>query len=156
MPLSDPSARVSHEVLCGREVELPGWDRRRLGMPYRYAYGVGSASAEERGAGSGESVLIKADLEARTHVVWCEERCAPGEPVFAPRPTETADAAEDDGAVLSVVYDNRTAVSFLLVLDAATFTELARCMLPHGVPAGLHGMWWASAAASAVAEHAKH
>jgi carlactone synthase/all-trans-10'-apo-beta-carotenal 13,14-cleaving dioxygenase len=46
--------------------------------------------------------------------------------------------AEDDGVVLSLVAD-AAGGSFLLVLDAGSFTELARAQLPHGVPYGFHG-----------------
>ena len=56
-----------------------------------------------------------------------------------PRP---GGAAEDDGVVLSVVFDNRSRASFLLVLDAASFAEVARLAVPHGIPAGLHGQFW--------------
>lgn len=45
--------------------------------------------------------------------------------------------AEDDGVVMSVVTgaDGR---SFLLVLDARAFTEVARAQLPYGIPYGFH------------------
>ena len=33
--------------------------------------------------------------------------------------------------------------SFLLVLDAATFAELARAEVPHAAPLGFHGQWYA-------------
>ncbi len=68
--------------------------------------------------------------------VWREPGSFPGEPVFVPRP---GGKAEDDGAVLSVVLDGRTARSFLLVLDAKTFSELGRAAVPHHIPFGFHG-----------------
>ncbi len=45
---------------------------------------------------------------------------------------------EDNGVVLSVVAgaDGR---SFLLVLDAGSFEEVARAYLPYGIPYGFHG-----------------
>ncbi len=45
---------------------------------------------------------------------------------------------EDDGVVLSVVT-GADGKSFLLVLDASSFQELARAHLPHGIPYGFHG-----------------
>ena len=59
-------------------------------------------------------------------------------PVFVPRPGATE---EDDGVVLSVVLDATAEPpeTFLLVLDARSFTELARATTPHPVPFGLHG-----------------
>jgi carotenoid cleavage dioxygenase-like enzyme len=50
-------------------------------------------------------------------------------------------AREDDGVVLSVVLDGATERSCLLVLDAATFAELARAEVPHAIPFGFHGQF---------------
>jgi len=49
--------------------------------------------------------------------------------------------AEDDGALLSVVLDTR-ASSFLLVLEASTFTEIARATVPQTIPFGFHGQYF--------------
>jgi carotenoid cleavage dioxygenase-like enzyme len=50
--------------------------------------------------------------------------------------------AEDDGVNISVVLDTRRRRSFLLLLDAATFTEMARLDLPHAIPFMLHGQFY--------------
>ena len=62
----------------------------------------------------------------------------PSEPVFVPR---SADAAEHDGFLLTVVYDGTTDGSYLAVLDAANVAgePLATCRLPHRIPMGFHG-----------------
>ena len=44
---------------------------------------------------------------------------------------------EDDGVVISVMV-GPDGNSFLLVLDAHTFTETARAVMPYGVPYGFH------------------
>lgn len=44
--------------------------------------------------------------------------------------------------MLSVVLDAPRGTSFLLVLDAATFTEVARAELPHPVLFGYHGQFY--------------
>ena len=49
--------------------------------------------------------------------------------MFAPRPGATD---EDDGAILSVVFDAATNSSFVAVLDAATMVERARVEAPGG------------------------
>ena len=49
--------------------------------------------------------------------------------------------AEDAGVVLSVVLDAAAGRSFLLVLDAGTFEELARAEAPHQIPFGFHGQF---------------
>src|SRR3954452_23567092 len=60
---------------------------------------------------------------------WSEPGCYPGEPVFVERPDGTA---EDDGVILSVVLDANAERSFLLILEARTFEEVARAeAAPH-------------------------
>jgi carotenoid cleavage dioxygenase-like enzyme len=46
--------------------------------------------------------------------------------------------AEDDGVVLSFVAAAEGG-SFLLVLDAERFEEVARVGMPHGIPYAFHG-----------------
>ena len=65
-------------------------------------------------------------------------RLYPGEPVFVAAPDAEA---EDDGVLLSVVFDSRSGRSFMLVLDAAELTELARAEAPHHIPYGFHGQF---------------
>ncbi len=57
-------------------------------------------------------------------------------------PLPEDDRGEDDGVLLSVVLDGRTASSYLLVLDAATMTELGRARVPHHIPFGFHGQYF--------------
>jgi carotenoid cleavage dioxygenase-like enzyme len=128
------TGRVRPEPLAGESLELPGIAyRRHNGRPYRHAYGVGA-----RG-GSGDDFtnqLVKVDVGTGECRVWHEAGCYPGEPVLVPAP---AAAAEDDGVVLSVVLDPGARRSYLLVLDARSFTELARAEVPHAIPFGFHG-----------------
>jgi carotenoid cleavage dioxygenase-like enzyme len=69
---------------------------------------------------------------------WRAAGSYPGEPVFVPGP---AAVAEDDGVVMSVVLDADRGRSVLLVLDAGSFTELARAEVPHAIPFGFHGQF---------------
>ena len=71
-----------------------------------------------------------------------EEGCFPGKPVFVAAPGA---AEEDEGVLLSVVFDAGKGTSFLLVLDAATLDELARAKAPHHIPYGFHGQFAAYA-----------
>jgi beta,beta-carotene 9',10'-dioxygenase len=48
---------------------------------------------------------------------------------------------EDAGVVLSVVLDAAAGRSFLLILDARSFEELARAEAPHHIPFGFHGQF---------------
>jgi carotenoid cleavage dioxygenase len=51
--------------------------------------------------------------------------------------------SEDDGYLLSYVYDEGRDASELMVLDANDLSAapLARVMLPARVPYGFHGSW---------------
>ena len=62
------------------------------------------------------------------------------EAVFVP---SARDAGEDDGRVLSLVYDADRDTSDLLVLNAADFTGEPQAVvhLPQRVPFGFHGNW---------------
>jgi carotenoid cleavage dioxygenase-like enzyme len=44
--------------------------------------------------------------------------------------------------ILSVVLDARQGRSFLLVLDARSFEEVARAGAPHVIPFGFHGAYF--------------
>ena len=83
--------------------------------------------------------LVKADVETGQVSIWRAPGQYPGEPVFVAAPD--ADG-EDTGVLLSVVLDGDRGTSFLLVLDATTFTELARAQAPHVVPFGFHGQYF--------------
>jgi carotenoid cleavage dioxygenase-like enzyme len=101
---------------------------------HRFVYGVGL-----RGERGFYDQLVKVDISTRTTATWHEPGCYPGEAVFVGRPGRQA---EDDGVVLSVVLDSGRGTSFLLVLEASSFTEMARAELPHPVLFGYHGQFY--------------
>lgn len=110
------------------------------GRPYRYAYGTGAAD------GTGTDFLdqlVKLDTADGTSTLWHEPGSYPGEPVFVASPDGDA---EDAGVVLSLVLDTAAGSSYLLVLDAESFVELARAGVPHAVPFGFHGQFRAARA----------
>ena len=128
LPLDGGAAR--REDLCDEGIELPRISyRARNGRDYRHVYGVGQR-------GSGVDQLVKVDVRDRATSSWHEEGCYPGEPVFVAAP---GSGPEDGGVILSVVLDAARERSFLLVLDAAGLTELARAEAPHHIPYGFHG-----------------
>ncbi len=49
---------------------------------------------------------------------------------------------EDDGVILSVVLDPNSGQSFLLILDSKSFKEIARALVPHHIPFGIHGQYY--------------
>ena len=48
--------------------------------------------------------------------------------------------SEDDGILLSLVFDGEREKSYLLLLDARTFQPVATSYLPRNIPWSAHGM----------------
>jgi beta,beta-carotene 9',10'-dioxygenase len=137
-----PKGDTRDETLSAALMEFPRMDyTRRAGRRYRYVYAAGNEVP-----GNFWDKLVKLNLDCGANAAWYEASCYPGEPVFVPAPSA---ANEDDGAILSVVLDARKDASFLLILDAATFQELARAELPHHVPFGFHGNYFAATKSAA-------
>ncbi len=137
-------------------MEFPRVDPRRHTVPHRYGYGVvappegytgGAARLHltEQGAPAGPhrvgAGLAKYDLERGTSEIrWNAPGEDSGEAVFVPA---SADAAEDDGWLLSYVFDPARGASDLVILAARDITgdPVARVHLPVRVPLGFHGNW---------------
>jgi len=124
---------VRSEPLADGSLELPRIDYgRRNTRDYSYAYFTGADTGWiDR--------LVKVDVRDGSRSEWRADGCFPGEPVFVREPG--ADA-EDAGVVLSVVLDTNAGHSFLLVLDAGSFEEIARADAPHHIPFGFHGQYF--------------
>ena len=124
---------VDDEQLAEIPFEMPqiNW-ARSCEYPYRYAWGVTG------GGGGWFEMVAKIDVEDREALIWGEEGCFAGEPIFVASPDAEA---EDDGVVLSVVLDGNRDSSFLLVLDAASLEEIGRAEVPHHIPFGFHGQY---------------
>lgn len=102
------------------------------GRPYRYFYSCGFGHIFS-------DSLLKMDVHTKELKVWRYPGLYPSEPVFVASPGATE---EDDGVVLSVIITPREEKStFLLVLDAKTFTELGRAEVPVNIPYGTHGVF---------------
>jgi beta,beta-carotene 9',10'-dioxygenase len=124
---------VSRERLAEGEIELPRINYGRCNeRPYRYVWG------NANGPGGWLERIVKIDTTDGATLSWSQAGCYPGEPVFAAHPEAER---EDDGALLSVVLDAAAGNSFLLVLDAADLSELARAHVPHHIPFGFHGQF---------------
>jgi beta,beta-carotene 9',10'-dioxygenase len=131
MPLRNAGS-VRVQQICPTPLELPRIDyARTAGRPYRVVWG---SSTKE--SGNFLDSLVKVDVTSGHCIEWCNAGCYPGEPVFVAGPSPSS---EEDGVLLSVVFDAGSRTSFLLVLDAARMTEIARAQCPHHIPFGFHG-----------------
>ncbi len=136
LPLKGKSLRF--ETISTSCMELSHFDVGRYNMlpGYRYVYAVGLRPEKLTGF---YNQLIKVDIETRHEQRWFQDECYPGEPIFVARPSGKA---EDDGVILSVVLDAAAGNSFLLVLDATRFLEIARVEVPQPILFGYHGAYF--------------
>jgi all-trans-8'-apo-beta-carotenal 15,15'-oxygenase len=131
------AARARWEALsdaCEEQPRISPWVEN---APHRYIYTVG-LTGDHTGL---PNVLRKTDIAKHVaRQLDFGSETYPSEPVFVPR---SAARDEDDGYLLSLVYDAKQHASQLVVLDAATFDAepLARLVLGQHVPPPFHGTW---------------
>jgi all-trans-8'-apo-beta-carotenal 15,15'-oxygenase len=127
---------VSKEVLSNRCCEFPALNPQNSGRPYRFV--VLGAAHETRGNAPLQA-LVKLDLSSGTQTSWsAAPRGFVGEPIFVPKPASTA---EDEGWILSPIYNAEHHRTDIVILDAQAFEQgpIARLHLNHHIPYGLHG-----------------
>lgn len=131
----DPKTRsVSEQIVDARGQEFPRCHPDLNGKPYRYGYTVAVADGSF-------PAIYKHDLQTGTAT---EFEMGAGrhsaEPVFVPR--EGA-KAEDDGYLMTYVFDQASNTSEFVIVDAQDLTQpaLAKIQLPVRVPYGFHGNW---------------
>lgn len=124
-------ARV--EPISDEAIELPRVHDGRLGGEVRLVWGTGNHDPTRY-----SDQLVRVDLGDGSVRRFRDPRSSPGEPVFVPRP---GGRDEDDGVCLSMAIEEEAERSVVLVLDAATMTELARVRLPLHVPFHFHGVF---------------
>ncbi|XP_059986655.1 beta,beta-carotene 15,15'-dioxygenase [Lagenorhynchus albirostris] len=140
--LSSTTARALKEkedqVYCQPELlyeglELPRINYSHNGKRYRYVF------AAEVQWSPIPTKIIKYDILTKSSLKWGEVHCWPAEPVFVPTPGAED---EDHGIILSaIVSTDPQKLPFLLVLDAKTFTELARASVDVEMHLDLHGLF---------------
>lgn len=131
------SGDVSEARLDDRAIEFPRGDERRAGIRHRYGYAVWN----DRDVSAESNAIVKYDVDrgsSQAHEFGPGR--SPGEGVFV---AASESAAEDEGWVLTVVYDAATNGSDLVVLDAQNIAAkpVATVRLPRRVPFGFHGSW---------------
>ena len=114
-------------------MEFPMINMAYSGRKNRYAYGWVSIDYWR-------TTLVKKDLEdSLNDKMWSVDSHYPGELFFVARP---GSVEEDDGVLITVVFDGEQRRSYLLLLDGKTFTEVDRSYLPFRIPFSFHGNWF--------------
>ncbi len=106
-----------------------------VGQQNRYGYGAAFSPRGPMAEG-----YVKYDMQSGTSEYHDLKGGQGSEPVFVKDP---AGASEDDGWVMSYVYQPETNTSEVMILDSRGFEKdpVARIHLPVRVPAGFHGNW---------------
>lgn len=133
--LDRTTGKLSESVLDDRGCEFPRLNSALTGAPYRYGYSA-HWGEDVRFGPSMKHDVTTARTEVHDH--------GPGrvtlEPVFVGR---RGAVDEDDGWVMSYVYDANRNASDVVILDAKDFAgpPVATIQLPVRVPFGFHGGW---------------
>lgn len=133
---------VERELLESRCCEFPTIHPARVGRDYRYLF-IGAAHNPVGNAPL--QAILKIDLATGDRQLWsAAPRGYMGEPVFVPRSLPSSNqlsGAEDDGWLLTIVFDAAHDRSDVVILDARDLNRgpIARLHLKHHIPYGLHG-----------------
>jgi len=133
--LNRATGRLTETVLDDRGNDFPRINGRHGGQPYRYIY---TAHWGEHVAGG---AAMKHDIErGATEVHDYGPGRVTSEPVFVRKPDAVA---EDDGWIISSVYDADSHRSDIVILDAQDFAgdPIATIRLPVRIPFTFHGGW---------------
>lgn len=130
---------VQEEAIDDVASEFPSLNQQWLGQQNRYGYAARMVP--------GQTPLFTFDglLKYDFTSGYCQSQefglgRYGGEAVFVPR---TDGVEEDDGWLLTFIYDTAKKTSELIVVNAQDLTDepVARILLPQRVPYGFHGTW---------------
>lgn len=128
---------VQEQLLDDRPCEFPRINEQYLGRAIRYGY-AGNFAPTETPKFDG---LLKFDLDHQNVQMhsFGSGRYG-GEGVFVSRPGATI---EDDGWLMTFVYDETQDRSELVIIDTQAMTDepIARILMPQRIPYGFHGTW---------------
>ena len=137
--LNRNTSQLVETIIEDRGAEFPRINDFYQGLAYRFGYTASWRENVQFGP------TMKHDLITGTTELhdYGTGRVAL-EPVFVPRPGAVA---EDDGWVMSFVYDAERNLSDVVLLDAQNLAgaPVATVQLPVRVPFGFHGAWFADA-----------
>ena len=142
------TGKVTEEQVDDRAGEFPRVADSVIGLKHRYGYMMAIPAAfsyDDPMSSSGAIMKYDRETGARSEIDFGRGRM-PGEPVFVPA---EGGKNEDDGYLMTFVYDASSNTSEFVVMDAATMsdTPIASVDLPR-IPHGFHGSWVAASVAN--------
>lgn len=139
--LAIQDAVVEYTYPQNQSIELPVIAPSCHNKPYRYAYGINKLDPKTHFTFA--DGIIKLDMSSSPSKstntrVWSKPNHTPSEAIFVPHPDGIE---EDDGVLLSVVLDEETMKSSMVVIDAKNMEEIGRAEMPGIFPIGFHGVF---------------
>lgn len=129
-------------------IEFLRYNQEYAMKPYRFTYGnqfesLTSSSNSSNSNKAERYSIIKVDMNNGDTLKFDHEEYVCSEPIFVPKPNSDT---EDDGVVLSFVnfmkkVDNNDDQCFLLILDALSLKEIARCHVGFFTATTFHGSY---------------
>jgi carotenoid cleavage dioxygenase len=132
------SGKVHEEQVDDRPAEFPRVADSVIGMKHRYGYLAGMSQSKDPSEASGAILKYDRETGVRSDIEFGRGRTG-GEPVFVPAANSSA---EDDGYLMTYIYDASSDSSSFVIMDAASMDSepVASIDLPR-IPGGFHGSW---------------
>ena len=132
------SGKVHEEQVDDRPAEFPRVADSVIGMKHRYGYLAGMSQTKDPSEASGAILKYDRETGVRSDIEFGRGRTG-GEPVFVPAANSSA---EDDGYLMTYIYDASSDSSSFVIMDAASMASepVASIDLPR-IPGGFHGSW---------------
>ena len=106
---------ISKKTLLNESIALPNINYKKYnGKPYSWAYALNTKKTPFFNR------IIKINVETWTHKFYEKEDCIPSEPIFIQHPAKND---EDDGIILSVLFNTKTNTTQLHGIDAKTMSN---------------------------------
>ena len=141
------TGRVAEEQVDDTPAEFPRVADSVVGLKHRYGYSMAVPSTDAFADPSlASGIVLKYDrLTGQRSSMDLGRGRVPGEAVFVPAAGGTN---EDDGYLMTYIYDAHTDTSEFVILDAASMSSepIASVQLPR-IPFGFHGNWVSAAIA---------
>ncbi|HEV2614509.1 MAG TPA: carotenoid oxygenase family protein [Gammaproteobacteria bacterium] len=125
--------RARKEILSTDSIEFPRLNYKKInGENYNFMYTAAMTDRNQKLY----NALQKNNIQTGHSLRFEKANTYFGEAVFIPKPDSPI---EDDGILLSIVFNTKTQCSSLVMLDAQTMQQRAEISLPFHLPLGLHG-----------------
>ncbi|XP_019637736.1 PREDICTED: carotenoid isomerooxygenase-like [Branchiostoma belcheri] len=129
----DPMEDFMHQI------EVPIINENYRARQYCYVYGVPLDFNPSNPVNGSLSLVKKNICTPGKDQIWYHPNHYASEPSFVPNPDGTE---EDDGVILSSVFDAMLEKNYLLILDAKTMKKINTAYMPTYIPFGFHGKFF--------------